>query len=140
LEGVNRKITVRNNKINICGVDDAVIGTERFKAQLLSCASQADMKNFTVLLAHRPEKVNLYRKLKFDLIMTGHTHGGQVIIPRFFNGLYAVNQGFLPKYAGGLYDVGKGNMVVSRGLSKSSRGFPRIFNRPELVIVDVCEE
>jgi hypothetical protein len=140
LEGVNRKISVRSNKINICGVDDAVIGAEKFKAQLLNCANQADMKHFTVLLAHRPEKVNMYRKLKFDLIMTGHTHGGQVIIPRFFNGLYAVNQGFLPKYAGGLYDVGKGNMVVSRGLSKSSRGLPRVFNRPELVIVDVCEE
>jgi hypothetical protein len=140
LEGVNRKITVRNNKINICGVDDAIIGAERFKKQLLTCADQADMKNFTILLTHRPEKVNLYRKLKFDLILTGHTHGGTVIIPRFFNGIYAVNQGFLPKYAGGMYDVGRGNMVVSRGLSKSSRGLPRVFNRPELVIVDVWEE
>jgi hypothetical protein len=140
LEGVNRKITIRGNKLNICGVDDAIIGAERFKAQLLNCANQADMKNFTMLLTHRPEKVNLYRQLKFDLILTGHTHGGTVIIPRFFNGIYAVNQGFLPKYAGGLYDVGRGNMVVSRGLSKSSRGLPRVFNRPELVIVDVWEE
>ncbi|MDR2558219.1 MAG: metallophosphoesterase [Oscillospiraceae bacterium] len=140
LEGVNRKIQIRGNKINICGIDDAIIGAERFKAQLLNCAGQADMKNFTILLTHRPEKVKLYRQLKFDLILTGHTHGGTVIIPRFFNGIYAVNQGFLPKYAGGLYDVGRGNMVVSRGLSKSSRGLPRVFNRPELVIVDVCEE
>jgi hypothetical protein len=140
LEGVNRKIRIRDNKINICGIDDAIIGARRFKAQLLRCANQADMKNFTMLLTHRPEKVNLYRQLKFDLILTGHTHGGTVIIPRFFNGIYAVNQGFLPKYAGGLYDVGRGNMVVSRGLSKSSRGLPRVFNRPELVIVDVCEE
>ncbi|MDR2532902.1 MAG: metallophosphoesterase [Oscillospiraceae bacterium] len=138
LEGVNRKISIGNNMLNISGVDDAIIGAQRFKKQLLNCAAQADMRLFTILLTHRPEKANLYKKLKFDLVLTGHTHGGQVIIPRYFNGIYAVNQGFLPKYAGGHYDMGCGDMIVSRGLSKSSRGLPRVFNRPELVIVDVC--
>jgi len=140
LEGVSRKISVNGNKINVCGVDDAIIGAERFKKQLVNCVSESDPALFTILLTHRPEKADLYRKLGFDLILTGHTHGGQVIIPRFFNGIYAVNQGFLPKYAGGHYEVGRGDMIVSRGLSKSSRGLPRVFNRPELVIVDVCGE
>ncbi|MCL2694528.1 MAG: metallophosphoesterase [Oscillospiraceae bacterium] len=138
LEGDTRKISVGRNKINICGIDDAIIGAERFREQLLACGHDADSRLFTILLTHRPEKVKMYRKLKFDLILTGHTHGGQVIIPRFVNGIYAVHQGFLPRYAGGLYDAGRGSMVVSRGLSKSSRGLPRVFNRPELVIVDVC--
>ena len=139
LEGVSRKVSIKENKVNVSGVDDAIIGTERFKKQLINCAAEADPALFTILLSHRPEKADLYRKLGFDLILTGHTHGGQVIIPRYVNGIYAVHQGFLPKYAGGHYDLGRGDMIVGRGLSKSSRGLPRVFNRPELVIVDVCE-
>jgi hypothetical protein len=143
LEGVSRKITVGNNKINVCGVDDAIIGMKRFKEQLRHCHWQTDKKLFTIFLTHRPEKIDLYNKLKFDLILTGHCHGGQVRIPRITNGFYAINQGFNPKYVGGLYNIderGRQNMVVSRGLSKSTRGFPRVFNRPELVIIDVCGE
>jgi hypothetical protein len=143
LEGVSRKITVGENKINICGVDDAIIGMKRFREQLRHCYWQADKSLFTVLLTHRPEKIALYSQLRFDLILTGHCHGGQVRIPRITNGIYAINQGFNPKYVGGLYNIGERgdrNMVVSRGLSKSTRGFPRVFNRPELVIIDVCGE
>ena len=143
LEGVSRKVTVGNNKINVCGVDDAIIGMKRFKEQLRHCHRQMDEKLFTVFLTHRPEKIDLYNKLNFDLILTGHCHGGQVRIPRITNGFYAINQGFNPKYVGGFYNIGEygdRNMVVSRGLSKSTRGFPRVFNRPELVVVDVCGE
>ncbi|MCL2077308.1 MAG: metallophosphoesterase [Oscillospiraceae bacterium] len=144
LEGVNRKVRLGENKINIAGVDDAVIGGERFKKQLQNCAQNIEYDLFTIFLAHRPEKVNLYKRLNPDLILTGHAHGGQIVIPHVVNGIYAVNQGFFPKYTGGLYEVG-GNpktkipckMVVSRGLSKSTRGIPRVFNRPELVIIDV---
>ncbi|MCL1822709.1 MAG: metallophosphoesterase [Oscillospiraceae bacterium] len=144
LEGECRKVNVRGNKINICGVDDAVIGAEKFKKQLLNCAREADSRNYTILLTHRPEKINLYEKLNFNLILTGHTHGGQIRLPHVpsaANGIYAVHQGFKPKYAGGIYNIGESfdnYMVVSRGLSKSTRGIPRIFNRPELVVIDVC--
>ena len=137
LEGECKIAQKGQNSVNICGVDDAVIGAKRFKQQLRRCYWQADKNLFTILLAHRPEKVEIYKQLKFDLILTGHAHGGQVIIPRFINGIYAIHQGLFPKYAGGLYSVGDGKMVVSRGLSKSTRGLPRLFNPPELVIIDV---
>jgi hypothetical protein len=137
LEGECKIAEKGKNRVNVCGVDDAVIGMRRFKQQLRRCYWQADKSLFTILLAHRPEKVELYKQLKFDLILTGHAHGGQVIIPRFINGIYAVHQGLFPKYAGGLFSAGSGKMVVSRGLSKSSRGLPRVFNPPELVIIDV---
>jgi len=143
LEGEARKVSVGDNKINVCGVDDAIIGMKRLKEQLRQCYRQTDKRLFTILLTHRPEKIALYNKLKFDLILTGHCHGGQVRIPRITNGIYAINQGFNPKYVGGFYNIGERgsrNMVVSRGLSKSTRGVPRVFNRPELVFIDVCGE
>jgi len=143
LEGECAEIVIRRNKINICGVDDAVIGIKKFKQQLRCCYRQTDRSFYTILLAHRPEKTALYEKLGFDLILTGHAHGGQIRLPLVNSGIYAVHQGFFPKYVGGIYDLSKsGNdtpckMVVSRGLSKSTRGVPRVFNRPEVVIIDV---
>ena len=54
------------------------------------------------------------------------------------NGVFAPDEGFFPKYAGGFYHFDNGGeMIVSRGLARESTRVPRIFNRPELVIVDL---
>jgi predicted MPP superfamily phosphohydrolase len=91
----------------------------------------------TVLLAHRPEYIDSYLDYDFDLILSGHAHGGQWRIPLLINGLYAPNQGWFPKYAGGRYELGNSTFIVSRGLAKESVRVPRIFNPPELVVIDI---
>lgn len=88
------------------------------------------------MLSHRPERIESYKKYNFDLVLSGHAHGGQVRIPFLLNGLYAPNQGLFPKYAGGLYTHNNLNHVVSRGLSYNPK-LPRIFNPPEIVIVEL---
>ena len=90
-----------------------------------------------VLLAHRPENIKCYLQYPFDLIVSGHAHGGQWRIPGLLNGLYAPHQGLFPRYAGGRYDFDGATFLVSRGLARESTRVPRIFNRPELVIVDI---
>ncbi|MDO4733224.1 MAG: metallophosphoesterase, partial [Bacillota bacterium] len=89
----------------------------------------------SILLSHRPECTAFYESSGFDLELSGHAHGGQLRIPGLLNGLYAPNQGFFPKYAGGLYQLGKTSLLVSRGLCKSR--LPRVFNRPELAIIEL---
>ena len=93
---------------------------------------------FSVLLAHRPEYIDDYLDMGFDLVLSGHAHGGQW---RFLgiNGLYAPGQGIFPKYAGGRYDFVETDnatvFIVSRGLSWQRPAVPRIFNNPELVVI-----
>ena len=86
---------------------------------------------FKILLCHHPEFYDPYIRphKKIDLILSGHTHGGQIRL--FGKGLFAYGQGFFPKYDGGLYD---GRLIVSRGLSNTSR-IPRLFNPGELAVV-----
>ena len=96
-----------------------------------------DTGAYTILLAHRPEYYETYCNYSFDLVLCGHAHGGQWRIPYLINGLYAPNQGIFPKYAGGRYDGDKTTMIVSRGLDIETTWVPRIFNRPELVIIDL---
>jgi predicted MPP superfamily phosphohydrolase len=93
-----------------------------------------EIQIYKILIAHRPEMIENYKKYSFDLVLSGHAHGGQVRIPYVINGLYAPNQGVFPKYAGGVYTHGKLTHIVSRGLSVNP-WLPRIFNSPELVIV-----
>ena len=137
LHGSSSALRIDDQTINICGIPDPSdpISTSTV---LQRAASDADPDAFTVLLAHRPERIEKYAATgDFDLVVSGHAHGGQVRIPGVLNGLYAPNQGFFPEYAGGLYEVDGTVLVVSRGLARESTRFPRIFNRPELVVIEI---
>jgi predicted MPP superfamily phosphohydrolase len=90
---------------------------------------------YKILICHRPELAKRYLEYGFDLILSGHTHGGQVRLPPLINGLYAPGQGLFPKYAGGVYQLENAVLVVSRGLSIRRPRLPRIFNSPELVVI-----
>lgn len=94
--------------------------------------------DFTLLLSHRAEVMEMYARAEVDLALTGHAHGGQIRIPGV-NGLYAPTQGFFPQYTSGLYEEGDTQMIVSRGLGNSLFPF-RINNRPELIVVTLESE
>lgn len=92
-----------------------------------------DENIFTILLAHRPEKFDIYNEVGYDLIFSGHAHGGQWNVP-FVGRIFSPSQGFFPTYTNGIYKNTNSTMIVSQGLGNSS--FPtRINNRLELVIV-----
>lgn len=137
LEGESVTVDVNESKISICGMDDPEVGENEFYSQLKNCGTGVDSNSFKVLLTHRPERIEDYLHYPFDLILAGHAHGGQWRIPGIINGIYAPDQGFFPQYAGGLYKFNHTDFIVSRGLSGESTRVPRIFNRPELVIIDI---
>lgn len=145
LNGTYDEIEIRGEAVNICGVSDpdvikytdSELGGDEQLDMLKSVSSNG---NYTILLAHRPELIEKYAEYGFDLVLSGHAHGGQCRLPGIINGLYAPNQGLFPQYAGGEYTVDGTTMVVSRGLARESTRVPRIFNRPELVVVDIISE
>ncbi len=131
-------LTVRGQRIALCGVPDpyemVFSGAPDTEEQLRQALEDVDSADFTVLLAHRPELLAKYAQFPVDLVVSGHAHGGQVRIPGVLNGLYAPNQGWFPKLAGGAYTQDGTTLIVSRGLAVRTR-LPRIFNRPEVVLV-----
>lgn len=139
LEGKHETINLCGETINLCGVDDPKCPDKDFVAELGKALDGIGQKYFTVLLTHRPEKAPLYRRYPCDLVLSGHAHGGQWRIPGLMNGFFVPNQGFFPKYAGGRYDFKAQTHIVSRGLTYHVR-VPRIFNPPEVVVIDVVPE
>lgn len=131
-------LTVRGQQIALCGIPDpyemVFVGAPDTEEQLRQAMENVDSADFTVLLAHRPELLAKYAQFPLDLVVSGHAHGGQVRIPGVLNGLYAPNQGWFPKLAGGAYTQDGTTLIVSRGLAVRTR-LPRIFNRPEVVLV-----
>lgn len=124
------------------------IGSVDYRDDLEKCAASAEaLENewiaqnggrgcLKLLLAHHPEHHDEYENYDFDIVFSGHAHGGQVRIPGILNGLYSPGEGFFPKYAGGKYPLGSHSaLIVSRGLCVNS--WPRVFNRPEIVYVDI---
>ena len=143
LEGETVVFEVNGQIISISGIDDPLAFPDSrgrlWEDQLRDCNDDISEDVFSVLLTHRPELADLYTDTDFDLILSGHAHGGQVIIPGIVNGIYAPHQGFFPEYAGGTFTLKDSQtMVVSRGLSKYVR--PRVFNRPELVLIELVPE
>lgn len=126
--------TSQGQTVEVCGIDDLDSGAE---GQLEQVGNSVNEDTFTILMAHRPEMIDEYRKYPFDLVVSGHAHGGQWRIPGLLNGLYAPNQGLFPQYAGGQYDWEETTLVVSRGLARESTRIPRLFNRPEVVVLDI---
>lgn len=131
-------LTVRGQRIALCGIPDpyemVFSGAPDTEEQIRQALEDVDSADFTVLLAHRPELLAKYAQFPLDLVVSGHAHGGQVRIPGLLNGLYAPNQGWFPKLAGGAYTQDGTTLIVSRGLAVRTR-LPRIFNRPEVVLV-----
>ncbi len=140
LEGTCALVTVGGQTLQICGVDDPAVGAAVWQSQLGDVTAALEGDVCSILISHRPERVADYTGRGFDLVLSGHAHGGQWRIPLLGVGLIAPNQGLFPRYAGGTYDLEGTTLVVSRGLARESTRIPRLYNPPEVVVVDLVPE
>lgn len=143
LKGDSEEFDINGQKIVVYGIIDslwAVPDSSKYIPQLDACIDAVDPEKYNILLAHQPEEIEEYLKGDFDLILSGHDHGGQWRLPVILEqGLYAPDQGLLPGYTNGMYEYGDCVHIISRGLAIPIRMcvIPRIFNRPELSIVKI---
>ncbi len=86
-----------------------------------------------VLLAHYPSVVDLPLQdgLKYDLILSGHTHGGQVRLPGYGALITPYSSS---GYESGLYETEKGPLYVTSGVGWLIK--VRFFCRPEIVVIE----
>lgn len=93
----------------------------------------------SIVLMHMPENMiadSARKNWNADLYISGHTHGGVVRLP-LIGGLVAPTQGLFPKYDQGFFTVdGRLKLIITSGLAGYGP-IPRIFNRPEICVIDM---
>lgn len=142
-------IEVKGNSLRIGGLYDyafAVDGKGELDVNAMDetlCKFLKDFQStdaFSVMMAHRPDSFiwgDAANYWKIDLVVSGHNHGGQIIIPGK-GGLYGGDQGWFPKYVDGMHHFeAVKNMIITRGLGSSSEKLPRFNNIPEIVVIDL---
>ena len=93
----------------------------------------------TIYMAHRPSSFLLRNGTSLwdiDIVMSGHEHGGQVVLPSL-GGLFSRERGFFPDYTHGTFAFGSTTMVVTSGLGSDDEFLPRFNNPPEMVLITV---
>ncbi len=135
LEDSSATFTLNGEDILVTGMADPAFwgkGDTEFVAQNPPDVSPAE-DAFDLLLCHRANLYPAVSGMGFDLVLSGHLHGGQVRIP-LLGGLISPAMELFPDYTCGVYRENGSVLVVSRGLGNSV-DVPRVFNRPELVTV-----
>lgn len=92
-------------------------------------------QDFKIVLAHNPDTADLSFHSEIDLILSGHTHGGQVNIPGIGAPLVPVNN---KTYTSGLFDTRNGKLFISKGIGWAIA--PIRFNcPPEVAILELVQ-
>ena len=133
------KITYQNNNIALTGFEDVVYADAEMRLPVVE-KSLKELSNikanqglFNILLFHRANLFDTVIQYPFDLVLSGHLHGGQIGLP--FVGDFLLSQRHKSdKYIKGYYRSGDSQLVVSAGLSEDMAN-PRVLNPPELVMV-----
>ncbi|MBU7584738.1 MAG: metallophosphoesterase [Nostoc sp. TH1S01] len=116
-----------NSMLHIAGVDDVQMG----KSRLDLVMQKLPKTGAAILLAHEPDfAITSAATGRFDLQLSGHSHGGQIRLPFITP---PVLPPFAKKYYLGKYQVGKMFLYTNRGLGMTGLHL-RLFARPEITV------
>ncbi len=133
---INQTMVLRNLGLNIAGVADLAGNMKKFKQSVLSpnlekTLSYVDKKYPTILLSHQPKIVKSLNGENIELIISGHTHGGQLFPFQF---LVLLEQPFLSGLNVWKHNLKETQVYVSRGVGWW--GMPmRLFSKREINIL-----
>ena len=114
----------------LAGVDDVVEGRPHLHDALDGIPSGAP----TILLSHNPDILASPRMGQVDLVLSGHTHGGQIVLP-FWGPAHTQVEHIAREHVAGYFQQGDTQVYISRGLGE---GIPLRFGaRPQLALITV---
>jgi len=124
-------LTRGNDFIYLVGVDDPDTSYDNLSYAIKNIEEKDIPK---ILLAHSPEIIEDIAGQNIDLILAGHTHGGQIKIP--FVRPFWVPTKYHGKYANGLFKINNSYLYVNRGVGTTF--LPIRFNcPPEITLIEL---
>jgi predicted MPP superfamily phosphohydrolase len=130
LTNVRQLVEVDGVPIELLGLDDA-----HLRWQDLRVAPRRAPERLGIAVMHSPDSAPESAALGYDLLVAGHTHGGQVCIPGV--GALVTNSSMPPRLAAGLIRMGSAILHTSPGLGTSKYAPFRFACRPEATMLDL---
>jgi predicted MPP superfamily phosphohydrolase len=132
LDNVNRVFNVGEAKIGVTFATSTYV--DRIGTDLLNKLTDNNHSNIKIMLSHQPSQYIIDRASKenYDLMLAGHTHGGQLTFLFPFHNLTFTQ--LETQYVKGDFHIGKMLMVVTRGLGMSTIPF-RYNSTPEITVI-----
>ena len=140
---INDSIYLADYNMTIYGLDMKPEYYRRFKKMYMDSAyleeelRQPDKRSYNILIGHDPDYFEEYAAWGADLCVSGHVHGGLIIIPHL-GGLISPMIKFFPKYYKGVYNIGDSHMIVSAGMGLHTLKI-RVNNEPDLVTINLVK-
>ncbi len=91
-------------------------------------------KNYNIIVCHNPLTPEPFSEIGFDMMISGHIHGGVIRIPF---ALLSPEYRLFPKYSNGLYNINKMKLLVSRGLGYCKNLKIRVNNPAHIMIINL---
>lgn len=91
---------------------------------------------YNILLIHEPDYIDKLEDNKFNLVLAGHSHGGQIRVP-FYGAIVLPPDG--KKYSYGHYSLENSDLYVSSGIGVSNINF-RLFDVPSFNVYRLIKE
>lgn len=130
LTNLREEIEVDALPIELLGLDDAHI-----RWHDLRIAPRQAPDRFGMAVMHSPDSAPEAAALGYDLMVAGHTHGGQVCVP--FDGAIVTNCSMPRRFARGLIRMGGAVLHISPGLGTSKFAPFRFACRPEATLLEL---
>ena len=140
---INDSIYLADYNMTIYGLDMKPEYYRRFKKLYMDSAyleeelRKPDKRSYNILIGHDPDYFEEYAAWGADLCVSGHVHGGLIIIPHL-GGLISPMIKFFPKYYKGVYNIGDSHMIVSAGMGVHTLKI-RVNNEPDLVTINLVK-
>ena len=124
------KKSSKSSKLAIIGVDDPVTKRHNLETAVNNLPEEIPR----ILLSHSPEIINDAINKKIDLMLAGHTHGGQIFLVSWFKNYLTWLGLRIPRFISGYHKLSNTSMYVNRGIGTSI--FPiRLGVRPEITVI-----
>ncbi len=124
----NRTLEFGGARLNLAGVDYQ----RKYKPYLVGAQRLLEPGAVNLLLSHNPDVFPVAANLGYDLVVGGHTHGGQVTV-EIVDQRLNVGRFFTP-FVAGLYRRGASSLYVSRGIGTINLPM-RLGARPEVSLL-----
>ncbi|MCL2168923.1 MAG: metallophosphoesterase [Defluviitaleaceae bacterium] len=125
-------LEVGGGHLEIIGTKDYITLHRSGFHEMYALFEASNPADFRLVLSHQPQIFDRIKNKGQMLVLSGHTHGGQIRLP-FMPTLYAPGQGWFPAYGDGFYHHGAATMYVSRGIGTTHFRM-RFWNRPAITI------